>query len=80
MNTELHNKMDNSNEIFRVCNDGNPNEIEITTDESEMELVENVQDEAFKVLTVVEIEEMMEQCINDIKSIVSVRLIGFSSN
>lgn len=77
LNGELqYNNMDGIHGILPNRND--PNEIKITTDESEMKLADNVQASAFKVLTVAEIEEMMKQHIDDVKSIVSVSLIVFS--
>lgn len=58
--------------------DGNPNGMEVTIDESELNLVGKRQDTAFVVLAVAEIEEMMDQYIADVKSIVSVSSNRFS--
>lgn len=72
----MHIKMDKFDEVSLDCGDENSNEIDITIGNI-AEKLKVVKESPFEILTVAQIEEIMDQYIEDVKSVVPVGLIDF---
>lgn len=74
--------MEEFEEVFRNFNSGDSNEFDIKLDDESFHIPDETwddeKDETFKTLTITELEQMMKQDIDDVKSIVSVSFSCFS--